>query len=182
VSMVDRLVLVRHAMPVVDSAVPPAQWQLGPGGRAAARALAAYLPRDAHYVSSPEPKARQTLEALAEQVAVDDGLAEVRRPHTWEDDYRSRARAYVEGVVLPGWEPHEEVVERFAAAVARHASVAAAQHKPLVVGTHGLAPTLWLASRYRLEPSPAEFWAGLRFPDLIEVTDTVRTWPPRSSS
>ncbi|GIG92665.1 hypothetical protein Pen02_76010 [Plantactinospora endophytica] len=58
---------------------------------------------------------------------------------------------------------------RFDTAVARHAEIAAARGDTLVVGTHGLAPTLCLASRIALDPGPAHFWADLRFRDVIEV-------------
>jgi hypothetical protein len=42
-----------------------------------------------------------------------------------------------------------------------------------VVGTHGMAMTVWLATRVDLDP--AEFWAALRFPDMIEVDLAART-------
>ena len=74
----------------------------------------------------------------------------------------------MEGVCHDGWEPHEQVAARFDAAVSRHAKLAAARNLPLVIGTHGLAPTVWLAHR-RLLGDPAQFWEDLRFPDLIEV-------------
>ncbi|BCB75957.1 hypothetical protein GCM10022251_55390 [Phytohabitans flavus] len=89
----------------------------------------------------------------------------------WSDDhdYRAVARAYVVGVRHHGWEAHGQVASRFDAAVARHAAVAAERGLTLVVGTHGLAPTIWLASRMSLVPTPAEFWADLRFPDILDV-------------
>lgn len=167
------LVLVRHAMPVVDPAVPAERWQLGPGGRAAARNLRPMVIGPAYYVASAEPKAVQTLQEIAghTDVTTDAGLVEVRRPHIWSDNstYRSTARSYVEGILPDGWEPHDQVVRRFDHAVVLHAATANARGRTLIVGTHGLAPTIWLASRYHLEPDPSRFWAALRFPDIIEV-------------
>lgn len=166
----QRLLLVRHAMPEVDPATPAERWRLGPDGLAAARRLAPLVRRPAYFVASTEPKAFQTLCEVATDtmVVIDAGFAEVRRPHVRSaDDYRAAARAYVGGERRDGWEPHEEVAARFEAAVVLH--LAAAADRTLVVGTHGLAPTVWLAGRYRLEPGPEEFWAGLRFPDLVEV-------------
>jgi broad specificity phosphatase PhoE len=170
----ERLLLVRHAMPQVEPSVPAELWELGDEGRAAARALRPLIDGPAYYVASTELKALQTLQEIAGHldVATDAELVEVRRPHGWSADYRAVARSYVEGICPDGWEPHGEVIGRFDAAVARHAAVAGARNSTLVIGTHGLAPTIWLASRYRLEPNPAEFWASLRFPDLIEVTRT----------
>ena len=68
-----------------------------------------------------------------------------------------------------GWEPHAEVINRFAVAVARHAALAARESRLLVVGTHGLSATVWLASRITLKPDAALFWEQLRFPDLVDV-------------
>lgn len=168
---IDRLILVRHAMPIVQPDVPSDEWQLGDEGRRDARSLRSKLHEDAYFVASDEPKAIQTLEELANNAgaSIDPGFREVRRPHFWSDDYRAVARSYIEGVRLPGWEDHDRVAERFAAAVARHAILAAASGRALVIGTHGLASTVWLASIMRLDPSPAEFWEDLRFPDLIDV-------------
>jgi broad specificity phosphatase PhoE len=50
-------------------------------------------------------------------------------------------------------------------AVARHAALAAG--RTLVIGSHGMAMTVWLAARTGLDPGP--FWARLRFPDMIDV-------------
>jgi broad specificity phosphatase PhoE len=169
-SAVDRLILVRHAMPAVDPGVPSERWELGAEGRAAARALAA-AHEPGYYVASDEPKALQTVQEMSagREVVPEPGLREVRRPYRWSDAYRIQARAYVDGVCHDGWEPHAQVVARFEAAVSRHAEMAAMRKQPLIVGTHGLAPTVWLASRLRLEPTPGDFWASLRFPDLVEV-------------
>lgn len=106
-------------------------------------------------------------------VRVDADLGEVRRPHVWSADHRVLARAYVDGTCHQGWEPHREVVARFDAAVTRHA--AQARDRVLVIGTHGMAPTVWLASRVRLRPDPGTFWSGLRFPDAIRVDLTAGT-------
>ncbi|HEX5995849.1 MAG TPA: hypothetical protein VFY84_11965 [Jiangellales bacterium] len=168
---VDRLILVRHAMPIVQPDVPSDQWQLGAEGRAEARSLRSRLSEPAYFVASDEPKAEQTLRELAGEssVSIDPGFREVRRPHIWSDEYRMVAREYVNGIRPRGWEDHVHVAERFATAVARHATIAAATGRALVIGTHGLAPTVWLTTVMRLDPSPAQFWERLRFPDLIDV-------------
>src|SRR5689334_20896369 len=98
-----RVVLVRHAMPALDRAVPPQLWRLGPEGEAAARNL--QLPAGPYLVASTEPKAAETLRAAAgaDPIRQDAGFDEVHRPAEWRDDHRARARAYVEGVTHPGW-------------------------------------------------------------------------------
>jgi broad specificity phosphatase PhoE len=164
--MPPSLVLVRHAMPAVDPATPSVRWQLSEDGKAAARALRPRIPAAAYFVSSPEPKALQTVQQLGEEITTDAGFGEARRLHVWGDDYGAQARAYVDGRRHPGWEPHDEVARRFDDAMRRHLTDAGG--RTLVVGTHGLAPTVWLASRVRLA-DPGEFWAALGFPDLIDV-------------
>lgn len=161
-----KLTLVRHAMPEVDPAVPAPQWHLGEEGRAAARALPR---RDGYHVASDEPKAYQTLGEMSDgaHVATDPGFGEVARPATWSGDYRALARAYVDGFDHEGWEPRSAVAQRFQAAVDRHTALAGG--RTLIIGSHGLAMTVWLASHLTLRPSPGEFWAALRFPDLLEV-------------
>lgn len=175
---VERLVLVRHAMPEVDPATPSDSWQLGHDGRAAARALRSAVPEPMYPVASDEPKALQTLQELTGRVEVptDAGFREVARPYEWSgSDYRQKARAYVEGARHSGWEPHERVAERFHAAVARYAEEAATAGATLVIGTHGLAPTIWLTSLMPLHPSPAAFWVALAFPDVVDVDLPTRT-------
>ncbi|WP_045743222.1 MULTISPECIES: histidine phosphatase family protein [Actinoplanes] len=177
----ERLILVRHAMPAIDPGVPADRWSLAWDSRVAARLLRLHVSHPAYYVASTEPKAAQTMQEIAgaQRVATDAGLAEVHRPDVWfadEQEYHAAARAYAAGQSPDGWEPRDEVIARFDAAVLRHAEAAAAQGRTLVIGTHGLAPTVWMASRYQLDPDPASFWEGLRFPDIIEInlrTETV---------
>ncbi|XVU30294.1 histidine phosphatase family protein [Actinoplanes sp. CA-054009] len=247
------MIFVRHAMPVLDPAVPPTAWHLGDEGRTAARLLR--LPAGAHLVASNEPKAVETLQYAAPGTPVhqDPGFAEVHRPAAWQPNHRTLARAYVASTPTPdrssppldrrgtpapggsnpsfgrpstqahsdskpsldqrgpqapsgssppldrpgpqspngaspsldrpggrtpggrtpdgrtpdGWESPAEVVARFGAAVERH--LARAAGRTLVVATHGMALTCWLAACGLIAVEPARFWEGLRFPDLIEI-------------
>ena len=182
----DRVMLIRHAMPDTgrnartsggrtvpgrDTELAPSAWRLGADGRAAAQALAITLPPNAYLVASDEPKASETLSIAAggAAVAIDAGFGEVRRPDAWTDAYRALAAAYVGGATHAGWEPHQAVVRRFDAAVRRHQAIATARRAVLVIGTHGMAMTLWLASRFALEPDPVVFWAALAFPEVVVV-------------
>lgn len=158
------LILVRHARPIVDPALPPAAWILAPEGRTGAAALR--LPAGAYLVASDEPKAVQTLEP-AGPVVQDARFAEVRRPAEPIDGaWRGPRLAYVEGADLAGWESRVEVVSRFDRAVADHEARAAG--RDLVIASHGMAMTLWLTARIRLA-APGQFWANLALPDPYEV-------------
>ena len=160
------LILVRHAMPALGPETPAHAWELSDAGHAAARQLAGSLPARPYLVASAEPKARQTLEA-AGQVVCDERFNEIRRPEEpWEGDHRQVRRAYVGGVDHPGWEPRAQVAERFDGAVDEHLGIA--WDRPLVVATHGMAMTVWLAARIGL-PDPGGHWAGLRLSDAHRV-------------
>jgi probable phosphoglycerate mutase len=166
---------VRHAMALRDPDRPPREWELGPGGRAAARELAAQLPRSmatALVVSSPEPKALATAAPIAERfgvaVVLDERLAEAHRPWVGSpDDYRSMAHRYLAGFATPGWEDAAEVVDRMAAAV-REARASVPGQQVAIVG-HGLSLCLHLASVLPEGFDPGGLWARLSFPDAWSV-------------
>jgi len=168
------IILVRHAMPVVDPATDPATWPLSPADTAAAATLAQRIPPRAVLVSSDERKALATLVAAAgsRPVAADPRLREVVRPRAQAgEDVR---RAYVAACRAPaGWEPHHDVAARLDAAVDAHRVAG----RPLVLAGHGMAFTVWLAAR-GLVADPAAFWADLGFPDLLALDDTGLHRPP----
>jgi broad specificity phosphatase PhoE len=155
------LILVRHAMPSYGPQVPAHEWELGSDGHAAARRLVAKLPANAVLVASTEPKAVQTL-APAGLALQDSRFNEVTRVEPWEGEYRRLRREYVSGIDHIDWESRTAVAARFETGVREYLD--SAQGRPLIIATHGIAMTVWLASR-RLLDDPAAFWADLRFPD-----------------
>jgi broad specificity phosphatase PhoE len=162
------LILVRHAAPQIREDQPSVQWPLSDAGRLAAQALAVqiapYAPAAA--VSSPEPKARETLEIVAWglPVAIDEDLSEHRRSRIG-----FLPRAEIEAGVAAffaqpqacvfGDESGEVVLARFAAALARQAA------QPLLVGTHGTILSLYLSRVLDLEPMA--LWKGLALPQAF---------------
>ena len=159
------LILVRHAMPAHGPDTPARDWVLAPEGREAARELCSRLPAGARLVASSEPKAIGTLEP-AGSVLRDPRFDEISRVEAYDGDFRARRLAYVEGADHADWETRSEVVERFGAGIADHLAAAAGQ--PLVIGTHGMAMTLWLTATIGLGDAGL-FWAELRFPDAQVV-------------
>src|SRR5690349_15817767 len=115
------VVLVRHALPDTDPAVPAELWPLGQTSREAARRLAQALPRDPFVLCSPEVRATQTAEVFVAdrggRMQIDQRLAEVSRPRRWYADYHERALRYVAGQPYQGWEAHEAAARRLDAAV-----------------------------------------------------------------
>jgi broad specificity phosphatase PhoE len=166
------LYLVRHAMPIIEPAVDPSAWVLSQDGAAAARRLACALPGSALLVSSPEPKAWQTLDPDGTREVQRDGrLGEVRRAEAFGDEFRQVRWSYVSGSDRAGWEDRAEVARRFSAAVTQAAGCT--RGRDLVIASHGMAMTVWLSHVVFLA-DPGGFWQDLRFPDLLTVDQGQR--------
>jgi broad specificity phosphatase PhoE len=160
---------VRHAMPVVEEGVDSTGWHLDDPTRAHVEAWADRLEVGdgiRSLVSSHEPKALETAEAIARrwsaEVVTDDRLGEARRP--WiGTGYRALAHRYLRGEAHAGWEPHAEVERRMFEAVAD--ATAAAGDGTVIVVTHGLALSLHLGQRLGDGFDRESFWSRLAFPD-----------------
>ncbi|ADD42877.1 histidine phosphatase family protein [Stackebrandtia nassauensis] len=161
-----RIQLVRHAMPIVDARQPPWCWRLDAAAVAEAEALADRLDAGGRVVSSTETKAIDTARAITRRlggdVVVDGDFGEVTRPAAFDPRHRDLAAAYLAGADHPGWEPREVVVARFDAAIARHRDAST-----LVVVTHGMALSLWVA--HVRGGDVVASWRGLGFPDVVTV-------------
>lgn len=167
------ILLVRHAEPEVVPGLDPRRWTLSDAGRIAAAELAARLPSYGVWMSSTETKAYETLSYAAGPdlaIAQDPGFDEVRRDEPFDEGFRARRRAWVEGRLderHAGWETPTEVAARFDRAVTAHA----APGTPLVIASHGMALTAWLVHARCQVPQheAARFWETLAFPDVIAV-------------
>jgi broad specificity phosphatase PhoE len=167
------LILVRHAEPGYEETVAPALWPLSPAGLAAARALR--LPDGARLVASDEVKAWQTLSPHG-PVVQDARFREVdREGEPWNGPFLELRRSYVEGAERAGWEPHDAVVRRFDEGIEDF--LVRSPERPLVLASHGMAMTVWLHARGCVD-RPGEFWAALRFPDVLTVDLATRTVTP----
>lgn len=147
----NRLVFVRHALPVVDDTVPRGWWPLTDEGQLAARQLASrlQLPRDELVVASEELKARQTAEAFSDKVNVDPRLNEVQRP--WTDSrYRQLAQRWLQGQQVEGWESVRSAVDRMQEAVKN--AVQKGEGSACLI-THGLIMSAYLGTIADIEPA-----------------------------
>lgn len=169
------LILVRHAMPIVDRQVPSTRWSLSEESRRDAETLARRLdlPGDALVVSSDELKARQTAEAFGQSFAVDPRLREVTRPWV-EDEYERIARRWLQGEDVGGWEPRASVVRRMTNAVGEVTTPATST---VCVVSHGLAISTLVGEVTGTDP--VELWLQLQFPD--SVTFDLRSFSLASS-
>lgn len=170
---------VRHSMAVPAEGVHPTEWHLDERGRADARQLASRLevaPSLGAVASSSEPKAWETAQEIGRRWGVtpvaDERLREAIRP--WiGPGYRAVAHRYLRGDLPEGWEAHERVAERVAAAV--DDAVAAAGGRPVVVVSHGLALAVHLGERLGGAFDRKSFWSGLAFPDawVLDAAGTL---------
>lgn len=159
-------------MPEVRPGDDPSSWPLDAAGRVAARDLAESRPPDAALASSPEVKAVQTLRAAAGvscQVHLDVRFSEVSRPdEPFDADVSSRRLAWVTGHLderHERWESPADAADRF------QSGVDDVDSDLVVVASHGMVITAWLAGMGHVRPGKAagELWLGLRFPDLLTV-------------
>lgn len=171
--MTRRIVLLRHAMPDASPNSYPDAWPLSDDGAAAASQLFGRLPANGVLASSPELKARQTLEHATGRhadVVVDSRFAEVCRPdEPFDDGFRDRRFAWIVG------DPHpiHELWEAPGAAASRfQAGIEAIDGESIVVASHGMVLTAWLIAIGVVRPGieAGRFWSTLSMPDLVEVT------------
>lgn len=163
------LTLLRHAMPEVDASAPPGDWHLSTEGATAAADLSI---RGTVAVSSPERKALQTT-ALAtgisrDAIVQDARFREVDRDEQLHAGFRDARRAWIADRLderHDGWETPEAVAQRF------HEGLLAHPAEHLVVGTHGMALTAWMAAQGLVDPGKdaVSFWETLRFPEVIQL-------------
>ncbi|MGA9748176.1 MAG: histidine phosphatase family protein [Nocardioides sp.] len=170
-----RLLLVRHARPLVDTTTPAHTWPLDPAGLSdlAALATSGRLPSDAVWRTSPETKAVQTARGLLGRDAeVVPGLAEHRRGTHWFDTSEEfsaavrRAFAEPDAAAVPEWEPLTELTARVVPAVRLLLETTAG--RDLVLVGHGTAWTVLVAALTG-RPPDLEAWATLRMPDVWEL-------------
>jgi broad specificity phosphatase PhoE len=169
-----RIALVRHAPPQVSPDEPAWQWSLTADGRRLASELRTRLPANGIWIASDEVKATETLICArpddAIEVRQDVRFGEVLRDEPFDDGFRDRRRAWVEGRLdepHAGWESAREAAARFDAAINDYAEPGG----PLVIGSHGMVITAWLVHIGAIRPGrPAgELWEAMKLPDIIEI-------------
>lgn len=170
------VILIRHAMPEVERGVASTLWRLGDAALEDCVLLAHALPRQLapKVFTSDQPKVTQTAGVIALrrglEVVEDPRLREVEQDHTWIEDYRAAAEAYLRrgpSGESAGWEPPERAAARFGEGVADATAENAGAAGDVVVVNHGLAMSLWVASVVTIDL--AGWWRVLTFPDAWRV-------------
>ena len=164
-----RLLLIRHAQPLVAEGTPADDWPLTDKGRFDAGALVGRLADRSMTTivyTSPERKARETAALAFPSVAaqVREQLREVKRPwYAKPKEFTHAVAEYLKGEVVEGWESREDIAVRLASLTAD-----SAPWERTVVVTHGVLLTTWLHQVVGLE-DPFGFWSNLRIPDAWEL-------------
>ncbi len=164
-----RVVLVRHAQPLVADGTPADQWPLTDDGRHDAAVLGRRLTDGSTptiVYTSPERKARETAALAFPSIAahVRQHLSEVKRAwYAKPDDFADAVAAYLKGEVVEGWERREDVIARLGSIKADSTS-----WERIVLVSHGVLLTTWLHNEMQLE-DPFRFWSNLRMPDAWEL-------------
>jgi broad specificity phosphatase PhoE len=172
-----RLILVKHAQPVLDPAVAPREWRLGRDGEEQSQRLAAHLSAFLPFtlVSSSEPKAVRTAEIVAATLGIAsaavDGLEEFDRPAmpivTPDEHTRLNASIFTtRAQPVLGRESADAALARFSTAIDR-ALVPLPSGHTLVVIAHGTVIALFVAQQTGRDAF--ELWRSLECADWFEL-------------
>jgi 2,3-bisphosphoglycerate-dependent phosphoglycerate mutase len=171
------LYLIRHArVRAMKDATGP--WPLSEAGQRQANVLARHsFWREVGIVfSSPELKARQTVEPAARRWSIPleivDCLGEVHRPG-WMPDYGNIIRSFFSApeANIEGMEPAAQAAERITRCI--KGVVAAHPKQTLAAASHGLVCALFLARLENRWPMVTE-WQAIPFAGVATVDTT--TW------
>lgn len=189
------IVLVKHAQPVLEAAVPPRLWQLSVEGEAQARRLAERLAEfmPLTLVCSKEPKAKRTCEMLSDELRVPlrviGGLEEIDRPVlpiSSPDEYQRLNARLFQDLSTPaiGRESGAQALSRLSAALTT-AIEASPGTDTLVVVTHGTVIALLVAKHNEMDAM--DLWKRLTCPSFVvlalpgfELRRVVDHWPVTS--
>lgn len=174
-----KLILIKHARPLVDPARPAHEWKLSEQGRADAARLAEILcpQQPARVYSSDEPKAVETAELITARLgiplAVAADLHEHDRsnvPHMRSGEFISHMELFFRrpGELTLGRETADECSGRFDSAIQsiRRENTA---HSAIAVVTHGTVLALYLAQLGA--GKPFELWRRMGLPSYAIVED-----------
>ncbi len=175
--MTPHLILIRHSISQQDARVSAHHWSLTEEGRARCAALAERIQpyQPAVIVSSAEPKAVQTAEAVAGILGLphktETGLHEQLResePYRTQTEFEARIRRLLENPsqLVFGEETGDAAYLRFQAAI--DAILRRHPNQNVTAVTHGTVLSLFLARVAQIEP--VAFWQKLGMPAFVALS------------
>jgi len=171
------LILVKHSLPEILPEIPASEWHLSVEGRQRCQVLADEIAKHAPDLifSSPEPKAQETAQIIAQQLIkplfIVPGLHEHERKtvrFTNEEQFEASVKEFFEqpDALVFGEETAAQCLNRFSGAVNQLLSKNRDQN--LVVVSHGTVITLFVANNCGIEPFP--FWNRLDLPSFVVLS------------
>jgi broad specificity phosphatase PhoE len=172
-----KLILIKHASPLVIPGTPPEKWKLSDKGRETcsglADALRAHDPK--MIVSSEEPKAIETAQLAAARLRVPVDSAPALHEHDRSNVPHMRSGEFISHVELMFRKPAERVLGRESAneALARFESAVndvLTKHSDgnIAIVSHGTVIALFVA-KY-VDQKPFEWWRRLGLPAIVALT------------
>lgn len=171
------LILIKHSLPVMDTSVPAAQWQLSDEGRQRCallvRAITSYAP--GQVVCSCEPKARETGKLVAAQLRIPwqvaENLHEHERPQAGllsQQDFHNKIEEFFKhpDQLLFGAETAHQAQSRFCRAL--DGLLAEYQEQNLAVVAHGTVISLFMAHATGMAAFP--LWRRLGLPAAVVLS------------
>ena len=167
----QKLILIKHAAPLVDPAKSSDQWKLSETGREQAQRLTDALGamEIAAVVSSEEPKAKETAEIIAGKLGLAVQTSRELREHDRRNVPHMRSRDFISMVELFFRKPNERVLgsESAAEALTRFTTAideAIASHAEgnIAVVAHGTVIALYLAANS--QRNGFELWRAMGLP------------------
>jgi len=173
----NKLILVKHSLPEILPEIPASEWHLSVEGRLRCQALGDELAGHAPNLifSSPEPKAQETGQIIAQQLVkplfIVPGLHEHERKtvrFTNEEQFQANIKEFFEqpDALVFGEETVAQCLNRFSSAVDQLISQNRDQN--LVVVSHGTVITLFVVNNCGIEPFP--FWSRLDLPSFVVLS------------
>ena len=171
-----QLILVRHSLPQTRQDLPAREWHLSEEGRRRAERLAESLIHEQLDIifTSPEPKARETAEILAQRyqlpVRIIEELHEHKRgsvPYLSQQEFEKTVCEFFErpNVVVFGIESADQAHERFSRAV--DSILSQHDNSTIAIVAHGTVISLFVS---RLTGQPGyQFWCRLGLPSFVVV-------------
>ena len=171
-----KLLLIKHAKPLVDPTVPSHEWGLSDEGRSQCAALADRLRPHATTLifSSDEPKAVETAELLAKHLNVPHQPAPGLHEHDRSDVPQMRTGEFISAMAhffqhptqkVLGLESAHRCATRFNNAV--HALKERHPADTLAVVTHGTVLALHLADL--TDQDPFQLWRRMQLPSYAVI-------------
>ena len=172
-----KLILIKHASPLVDPTKSSEQWRLSEKGKASCAPLAEALREHSPtiIVSSEEPKAAETAQIVAQQLNVPaetaPDLHEHDRsnvPHMRSGEFISHVELFFRrpGELVLGRETADDALGRFESALddvlAKHAA------GNVAVVSHGTVLALFIAEH--ADKDPFQLWRQLGLPSFVVMS------------